>query len=238
MKKKISIVFPVLNEEDTIRGLVENSISKLKQMPYEYKIIIVNNASSDNTGQIIEKLAENYSFVKVVHHPSNLGYAMSTLTGFKNSDGEIVVVIDGDGQHTVDDVPAFVNKIESGYDILFGWKVKRNDPAMRIIITKVLNFLARLILRYPYHDINCGYRAITRAVADKIEIRHKLNSVGPEIYVWGKLHNCKMAELPVQHFPREAGSSVHVPWTLPRTIFKMIKYLLQLRREMYAKGIK
>lgn len=238
MKKKISIVFPVLNEEDTIRGLVENSISKLKKMPYEYKIIIVNNASTDNTGQIIEKLAESYPFVKVVHHPSNLGYAMSTLTGFKNSDGEIVVVIDGDGQHTVDDVPAFVNKIESGYDILFGWKVKRNDPAMRIIITKVLNFLARLILRYPYHDINCGYRAVTREVADKIKIRHKLNSVGPEIYVWGKLHNCKMAELPVQHFPREAGSSVHVPWTLPRTIFKMIKYLLQLRRQMYAKGIK
>ncbi len=234
MKKRISIVFPVLNEEDTIRDLVENSISKLREMPYECTIIIVNNASTDNTGQIIEELAGKYSFVKVIHHPSNLGYAMSTLTGFKNSDGEIVIVIDGDGQHTIEDIPSFVSKIESGFDILFGWKVDRKDPAMRILITRVLNFLARVILNYPYHDINCGYRAVTREVADKIEIHHKLNSVGPEIYVWGKLHNCRTAELPVQHFPREAGSSIHVPWTLPRTIYKMIKYLMQLRSEMYS----
>jgi glycosyltransferase involved in cell wall biosynthesis len=234
MKKMISIVFPVLNEEDTIKGLVERSISELDKMPYEYQILIVNNASTDNTGQIIEDLARTYSFVKIVHHPSNLGYAMSTRTGFKESDGEIVIIIDGDGQHTVADVPAFVNKIESGYDILFGWKEKRNDPAMRILMTKVLNFLAKVFLKYPYNDINCGYRAVTRQVADQIEIKHKLNSVGPEIYVWGKLHDCKMLELPVRHFPREAGSSVHIPWTLPKTISKMIEYLMQLRRDLHS----
>lgn len=232
MNKKITVVFPVLNEEDTINNLVESSINLLDKMPYEYKILIVNNASTDNTGKIIEELADKYPAVEVVHHSSNLGYAMSTLTGFKKSGGDIVVVIDGDGQHTVADVPAFVNKIESGYDILFGWKKNRNDPTMRIVMTKVLNFLAKAILKYPYNDINCGYRAVTRKVADEIEIHHKLNSVGPEIYVWGKKHNCKMAELPVQHFPREAGTSVHIPWTLPRTIMKTIDYLLQLRREL------
>ncbi len=238
MKKKISIVYPVLNEEDTIQGLVESSIEQLKEMPYEYKILIVNNASTDNTGKIIEEIAKTYSFIDIEHHPSNLGYAMSTLTGFKKSDGEIVIIIDGDGQHTVADVPAFVNKIESGYDILFGWKEIRNDPAMRIIMTKVLNFLAKVILRYPYNDINCGFRAVTRKVADEIEINHKLNSVGPEIYVWGKLHDCKMAELPVQHFARKAGTSVHIPWTLPHTIMKMIDYLLQLRRDLYSDKLK
>lgn len=234
MKKKVSIVFPVLNEEDTIKGLVERSISELNAMPYEYKIIIVNNASTDNTGKIIEELARIHSSVEVIHHPANLGYAMSTLTGFKKSDGEIVIIIDGDGQHTVTDVPVFVNKIESGYDIIFGWKQKRNDPTIRILLNKVLNFLAKLILGYPFHDINCGFRAVTRQVAVQIEIRHKLNSVGPEIYVWGRLHNCKMAEVPVQHFSREAGSSIYVPWTIPGAILKMIKYLLQLRRELYV----
>jgi len=234
MKKKISIVFPVLNEEDTIKGLVEKSISELNAMPYEYKIIIINNASTDNTGKLIEDLARIHSSVEFIHHPANLGYAMSTLTGFKKSDGEIVIIIDGDGQHTVTDVPAFVNKIELGYDIIFGWKEKRNDPAMRILLTKVLNILAKLILRYPFHDINCGFRAVTRQIADQIEIRHKLNSVGPEIYVWGKLHNCKMSEVPVQHFPREAGKSIYIPWALPGAICKMIKYLLQLRRELHT----
>jgi glycosyltransferase involved in cell wall biosynthesis len=230
--KKIGIAFLVFNEEGNIKGLVERSISKLKEMPYEYKILIVDNASTDNTGTIIDELARENSFVEVIHHPSNLGYAMSTLTGFKKSEGEIVFIIDGDGQHTVEDVPVFVDKIEEGYDVLFGWKINRQDPPLRILISKALSFFATVILGYPYHDINCGFRAVTRSVADRIEIHHKLNSVGPEIYVWGKLHDCKIAELPVQHFAREAGTSVHIPWTLPRTIIKMIGYLLQLRRDM------
>jgi glycosyltransferase involved in cell wall biosynthesis len=232
MNKKISIVFPVFNEEDTIKGLVESSISLLEEMPYEYQILIVNNASTDKTGMIIDELAGKHTTVKIVHNPTNLGYAMSTLTGFRKSDGEIVIIIDGDGQHTVADVPAFINKIEAGYDILFGWKEKRYDPAMRKIMSKGLNFLSRVILRYPYNDINCGYRAVTRQVADQIEINHKLNFVGPEIYVWGKLHNCKMSELSVQHFARQAGSSIHIPWALPIIILKVIKYILNLRREL------
>ncbi len=113
MNKKISIVFPVFNEENTIKGLVERSMSLLEEMPYEYQILIVNNASTDKTGLIVDELAGKHPTVKIVHHPTNLGYAMSTLTGFKKSDGEIVIIIDGDGQHTVADVPAFVSKIES-----------------------------------------------------------------------------------------------------------------------------
>ncbi len=105
---------------------------------------------------------------------------------------------------------------------------------MRILITKVLSFFAKATLGYPYHDINCGFRAVTREVADQIEINHKLNFVGPEIYVWGKLHNCKMAEISVQHFLREAGTSVHIPWALPLIIQKVIKYLLNLRRELLS----
>lgn len=233
MREKVSIVFPVYNEEDNIKGLVERSIDELNEMPYDYQILIVNNASTDNTGAIIEELARRYPSVKVVHHPSNLGYAMSTLTGFKNSDGDIVFVIDGDGQHTVKDVPAFVNKIKAGYDIIFGWKKNRRDPFMRIILTKVLNSLASIILHYPFHDINCGFRAVTRYVADNIRINHRLNSVGPEIYVWGRVHNLKMAEIPVQHFPRVGGKSIHMPWTIPLSIVKMIRYLLRLRRQLY-----
>ena len=232
--KKISIVFLVYNEEGNIIRLVERSISKLNEMPYEYKILIVNNASTDNTGPIIDALAQKHSSVNVIHHPSNLGYAMSTLTGFKKSDGDIVFIIDGDGQHTVADVPAFVDKIEAGHDIMFGWKVNRQDPPMRILITKVLSFLAKIILGYPYHDINCGFRAATREVADQIDIHHVINAAGPEIFIWGRLHDCKIAELPVQHFPRETGTSVHIPWSLPGTILKIIKYMLQLRNELQA----
>ncbi|RJQ56247.1 MAG: glycosyltransferase family 2 protein [Nitrospiraceae bacterium] len=233
--KKLSIAFLVFNEEGNIKGLVERSISQLDKMPYEYEILIVDNASTDNTGPITDELAGTHPAVEVIHHPSNLGYAMSTLTGFKKSSGDIVFIIDGDGQHTVADVPAFVDKIESGYDILFGWKVKRNDPALRIILTRFLSILAKLILDYPFNDINCGFRAVTRDVADRIEIHHKLNAAGPEIFVWGMRHNCKMAELPVRHFPRETGSSIHIPLTLPRTIGRMVGYLLQLRKELYSR---
>ncbi|GAB4544728.1 MAG: hypothetical protein Fur0020_13990 [Thermodesulfovibrionia bacterium] len=232
MTKTISIVFPVYNEENNIKGLVERSFIELNKMPYEYEILIVNNASTDNTKTIIEGLAQKHPQVRVIHHPSNLGYAMSTRTGFKNSKGDIIFVIDGDGQHTVNDIPVFIEKIESGYDIIFGWKKQRNDPFMRIVMTRVLNLLARWILHYPFHDINCGYRAVTKEVAQKIEIEHRLNAVGPEIYTWGVLHGYKMAEVCVQHFPRESGQSVHSLWTIPLSVIKMIRYLLKLRRQL------
>lgn len=232
--KNISVVFLVYNEEDNIKKLVEESISKLNEMPYEYKILIVNNASTDMTGQIIDELAMKYSFVEIIHHPSNLGYAKSTLTGFKKSDGEIVFIIDGDAQHTVADIPAFISKIESGNDIVFGWKVKRHDPAIRLLLTKGLSFISKIALGYPYHDINCGFRAATRQVADRIEIHHTLNAAGPEIYVWGKLNNCKIAEVPVQHFARHAGRSIHNIWTLPGMIRRTILYLIDLRKELHS----
>jgi len=235
MRKMVSIVFLVHNEKENIGKLVERSLIELGKMPYEYEILIVNNASTDNTGAIIKDLARKHSQVKVIHHPSNLGYAMSTLTGFKNSKGDIIFVIDGDGQHTVSDIPLFVEKIESGYDIIFGWKKRRNDPFTRIVMSRVLNLLAKIILRYPFHDINCGYRAVTRGVAKRIEINYKLNAVSPEIYTWGLLHNCRMAELPVQHFPRKGGKSIHTPWRIPVVVLNMISYLLRLRKQLLDK---
>ncbi len=234
MNKNISIVFLVFNEEGNIQDLVERSILELKGMPYEYNMIIVNNASTDKTGEIIDKLAEVHSFIRIIHHTTNLGYAMSTLRGFKESDGEIVFIIDGDGQITVTDIPAFISKIESGYDIVYGWRVKRIEPFMRILLSRVLSIFAKVLLKYPYNDINCGYRAVTRKVAEEIEIHHKLNAVGPEIYVWGKMHNCKIAEVPVKHFPRQADSSIFVPWTIPGAVLKIIKYLLKLRKELHS----
>jgi glycosyltransferase involved in cell wall biosynthesis len=230
--EKISIVFLVFNEESSIKKLVERSIFELKSMPYEYEMLIVNNASTDNTGHIIDELTGTYPFIKIIHHPSNLGYAMSTLTAFKKSQGDFVFIIDGDGQLTVTDIPAFVDKLESGYEILFGWRVKRKEPFMRIVLTRFLSLFAKLILHYPFHDINCGFRAVPRQIAERIEIHHKLNAVGPEIYVWGKLNNCKIGEVPVQHFPREADSSIFVPWTIPGAILKIMRYLLQLRKEL------
>ena len=230
--EKLTIIFPAFNEDDVIVKTIEDAIKTLDRMTYRWEIIIVDNASTDNTGKIADDLAQKLEGVRVVHHPANLLYAMSTRTGYQQADGDIIFVIDSDGQYRANDIENFIEKIGDGYDIVYGWRRRRRDPLLRLFITYVLNLLARFLLESSLHDINCGFRAVKREVAKNIEIRHKVNAVGPEIWVRAKKKGYKVGEIPIAHLPRESGKSIHDFWRLPGAIAKFIRYLWALRNEL------
>jgi hypothetical protein len=140
--------------------------------------------------------------------------------------------VDGDGQHTMADAPLFLDAIARGADVVFGWKKKRNDPWPRLVLSKGLNTLSGWILGSPLHDINGGCRAFRREVARSIEIRHRINFVGDEIFARCRIAGWKVAEVVVRHFPREAGQSIHRPWKMLGTISRVLRYLFELRGEI------
>ena len=144
------------------------------------------------------------------------------------------MVVDGDGQHTMADAPKFLAAIDAGADVVFGWKKERHDPFARLVLSKGLNTLSRWILGSPLHDINGGCRAFRQEVARRIEIRHRINFVGDEIFARCRIAGWKVSEVVVQHFPREAGQSIHRPWKMLGTIARVIRYLFDLREEMRA----
>jgi glycosyltransferase involved in cell wall biosynthesis len=230
---RFGVGFLAYNEEELIARTVEEAVSALSAIPgLDWRILVVNDGSRDRTGEIAEGLAKKDPRISVVHHQGNKGYAVATETALRNTPGEVVMVVDGDGQHTMADAPRFLAAIDEGADVVFGWKKERHDPLPRLVLSKGLNTLSRWILGSPLHDINGGCRAFRQAVARKLEIRHRINFVGDEIFARCRIAGWRVSEVVVRHFPREAGQSIHRPWRMLGTISRVLRYLFELREEI------
>lgn len=230
---RLGVGFLAYNEEALIARTVGEAVSSLSAIPgLDWRVVVVNDGSRDRTGQIAEDLARKDSRVSVVHHDGNKGYAVATETALRSTPGEVVMVVDGDGQHTMADAPAFLAAIDGGADVVFGWKKERHDPLPRLVLSKGLNTLSRWLLGSPLHDINGGCRAFRREVAHALQIKHRINFVGDEIYARCRIAGWKVSEIVVRHFPRDAGQSIHRPWKMLGTISRVIRYLFDLRGEI------
>jgi glycosyltransferase involved in cell wall biosynthesis len=230
---RLGVAFLAYNEEELIAKTVEEAVSSLSAVPgLDWRVLVVDDGSRDRTGEIADGLARKDPRVSVFHHDGNKGYAVATETALRNAPGEVVLVVDGDGQHTMADAPRFLEAIDAGADVVFGWKKKRHDPLPRLVLSKGLNTLSRWLLGSPLHDINGGCRAFRREVARSIEIRHRINFVGDELYARCRIAGWKVSEVVVRHFPREAGQSIHRPWKMLGTIRLVIAYLFSLRGEI------
>jgi len=230
---RLGVAFLAYNEEALIAKTVAEAVSSLSAVPgLDWRVVVVNDGSRDRTGEIADELARKDPRVLVVHHDGIKGYAVATETALRSTPGEVVMVVDGDGQHTLADAPAFLAAIDAGADVVFGWKKERHDPLPRLVLSKGLNLLSRWTLGSPLHDINGGCRAFRREVARRIEIKHRINFVGDEIYARCRIAGWKVSEVVVRHFPREAGQSIHRPWKMLGTITRVIRYLFDLREEI------
>ena len=232
-RPRFGVGFLAYNEEELIARTVEEAVSALSAIPgLTWHVLVVNDGSRDRTGQIADELAKKDPRISVVHHQGNKGYAVATETALRNTPGEVVMVVDGDGQHTMADAPRFLAAIDEGADVVFGWKKERHDPLPRLVLSKGLNTLSRWIIGSPLHDINGGCRAFRSDVARKLEIRHRINFVGDEIFARCRIAGWKVSEVVVRHFPREAGQSIHRPWKMLGTITRVLRYLFELREEI------
>jgi len=230
---RLGVAFLAYNEEELIARTVAEAVASLSAVRgLDFCIVVVDDGSRDKTGEIADGLARADARVQVVHHQGNKGYAVATETALRSTPGEVVMVVDGDGQHTLADAPAFLAAIDAGADVVFGWKKERHDPLPRLVLSKGLNLLSRWILGSPLHDINGGCRAFRQPVARSLEIKHRINFVGDEIFARCRIAGWKVSEVVVRHFPREAGQSIHRPWKMIGTVARVIRYLFELRAEI------
>jgi glycosyltransferase involved in cell wall biosynthesis len=230
---KLGVGFLAYNEEELIAKTVAEAVTSLSAIPnLTWRVVVVNDGSRDRTGEIAEELARRDPRVSVVHHDGNKGYAVATETALRNVPGEVVMVVDGDGQHTMADAPLFLEAISRGADVVFCWKKVRHDPLARLVLSRGLRVLSHWVLGSPLHDINAGCRAFRNDVARRIEIKHRINFVGDEIFVRCRIAGWKVDEVVVRHFPREGGQSIHRPFKMLGTIARVVRYLFDLRAEM------
>ena len=236
---RVTLALLAYNEAETIENTVREAAGVLDKdfTDGDWEVLVINDGSRDETGAICDRLSTQLPGVRVYHHNPNRGYIEATLSSLREARGKYVCIFDGDGQHTAKDVKCFVDKLESGYDIVFGWKRTRFDPVERLVLTRGLRLAARYFLRTRLHDINAGCRGYRREHAAKLShIKHRINFIGPELYVRARLHDLKIGEIIVCHKPREGGETSHPIKKIPGEIKQVLAYLWALRAELRAAG--
>lgn len=235
--KFISVVYPTYNEEGIIREVVKDTADVLSNMNNKWEILVVNDGSTDRTTQILEQLSAENSNIVTINHEQNKGYASAAKTGMKMAKGEVVIIIDSDGQQDPNDIPCFIAKMDEGYDIVVGWKKDRKDSLLRIFLSKVYNWIFRFLFSLKLHDVDCGFRALKREVAQKIDIKDGSIIVGTQMFVHIKKLDLNIVEIPVRHYPRKTGDTIFKLWKLPWMVSSILIELFRLKIE-YMKEVK
>jgi glycosyltransferase involved in cell wall biosynthesis len=228
-----SVCLMAHNEENNIRGLVEDALNIFAQDPKLIEILIIDNASTDNTSKISSELAKFHPVVKHVKIKTNSFYAGGCREALLQAQGRYVFILDGDQQHPISQIAKFQDALNCGADIVFGNRVTRAEPATRIFSSCVLKVLARIILGFSGPDVNCGIRGVRLEVVPKILPEIKANFVNPEIYRRGMHHNLRIVFVDIDQLPRPDQAlrpTTHNFRTPAKLLYQVIQYLISVRK--------
>ena len=234
---QVSVCYCVYNEEGNIADCIRDAQNNLPSIigSTNYEIIVIDNASTDLTPQVVEEIAKSDSTIRLIRHPENRFYSGSHVTALSSAVGRYIAIIDGDNQHTTKDIKKAIELFEHGScDVVFGWKQYRKGSWVRKVFSVCLRFVSQLLIGHPLHDINCGYRVLKLSAARQIRIKEKINTVGPEIYCECKRLGLKVGEIVVQHFPRTQGKGMHDSlMPLIQNSLMFVFYLFRLRKRYH-----
>jgi glycosyltransferase involved in cell wall biosynthesis len=200
----ISVVVPVHDEERTLALLYEDLEAALEPLEREWEVVFVDDGSTDGSLAALTRLHAVRHNVRVVRLRRNFGKSAALAAGFDQATGEIVVTIDADLQDDAAEIPRLLAKLDEGFDLVTGWKTRRRDPWSRRILSRLFNAVTRRISGVRLHDLNCGLKAYRAEVVRGLRIYGELHRFIP---VLAHFRGFRIAELPVNHRPREHGRS-------------------------------
>ena len=235
MSKKLSLVIPVMNEEDNIQPLIEKINESLDG--WEYEVILVDDGSTDQTISRIKEFADDH--VKAVVLNKNYGQTAAMSAGIDTADGYYIITLDGDLQNDPADIPDMIRKLEEeDVDVVAGIRAKRKDGmVLRKIPSKIANAMIRRLTGVYLHDYGCTLKVFKKEIAKSLGLYGELHRFIP---VLAQQAGAKMAEMPVRHHARIHGSS---KYGLGRTFKVMSDLLLMvffkkyMQRPMHLFGV-
>lgn len=201
----ISVVIPLLNEEESLQELHDWIAKVMQSNHYSYEIIFIDDGSTDNSWQVIEGLSKKNSSVKGIHFQKNYGKSQALDAGFEKAEGNVVITMDADLQDNPDEIPELYELIfNENFDLISGWKKKRYDNVLsKNIPSKLFNLIARKTSKLQLHDFNCGLKAYQKEVVKNIKVSGEMHRYIP-ILVKNEGFT-KIGEKVVQHQARKYG---------------------------------
>ncbi len=200
----ISVVVPVYNEERSVALLFDELRSTLDGVGEPWEAVFVDDGSTDGTFGALTRLHAGSQQVRVVRLRRNFGKAAALAAGFAQARGEVVVTIDGDLQDDPSEIPRLLAKLDEGFDLVSGWKARRQDPWTRRLLSRIFNVVVGRISGIRLHDVNCGFKAYRAEVVRGLPLYGELHRFLPAL---AHYRGYRIAELPVNHRPRAHGRS-------------------------------
>jgi len=215
----LSAFFPAFNEEGNIGKMVDSFGTVLPEVADDFEIIIVNDGSTDKTGEIADRLLKEDPKVRVVHHEQNLGYGTAIRSGLCTSRMEYIFFTDGDSQFDVSQLSSFVSAIY-GFDGVIGFRVNRQDPWVRKLNAWAWNRLVRLLFGLRVRDIDCAFKLFRRGVFEDLQLESAGAMISTEMLVKIKNAGFRLREMGVLHSPRMAGKQTGANFQVILRAFK------------------
>jgi glycosyltransferase involved in cell wall biosynthesis len=235
---KFSIVVPFHNEQESITELYDRLTAVMEAAGECFELVFVDDGSRDQTFHLLREIAAIDSRVVVVKLSRNFGQTSALAAGFDHAQGEYVIAMDGDLQHDPDDIPAFIEKINEGYDIVSGWrKVRIDNLVMRRIPSRCANWLMSKLSGVDLHDFGTTYKAYRRELIEQVPLYGEgMHRFIPALASW---YGARICEIPIRNINRDKGKSHYGITRTFRVFFDLItiRFLLKyLSRPLHFFG--
>lgn len=203
----LSIVIPLLNEDESLPELTAWITRVCNAAKFEWELIYVDDGSTDDSWQVINKLRHENDRIKGIKFQRNYGKSAALNVAFEAAEGDVVITMDADLQDSPDEIPELYRMVmEEKWDIVSGWKKKRYDNTLtKNIPSKLFNAATRSVSGIKLHDFNCGLKAYKKRVTKGIEVYGEMHRYIPVIAKWQGFR--KITEKVVEHRPRKYGTS-------------------------------
>lgn len=216
----LSVISPVYNEDKNLPILYKKLNNELGKLAISHEIIFVNDGSLDRSSQRLRFLAQENKKVKVIEFARNFGQTAAISAGIKNAQGKIIVLLDSDLQNDPKDIGRLLGKMKEGFDIVSGWRKKREDPFLtRILPSFAANIIISLVTGVKLHDHGCTLKAYRHETVKSMNLYGEMHRL---IAVYAALSGAKITEIPVTHKKRRFGKSKYNLWRTIKLIFDLL----------------
>ncbi len=223
MNEKVSIIVPVFNERENLETLVRELFQALENSKEDFEVLFIDDGSTDGSREFLETLPDKDPRIRLIIFRRNFGQTAAMTAGFDYASGTILIPIDADMQNDPRDIPAVLAKLREGYDVVSCWRRDRQDPWLhRRLPSMLANRLISFISGVRLHDYGCTLKGYRREVVEHIRLYGEMHRFIPVYASWA---GARVAEIPVSHRPRTAGTS---KYGLDRT-FKVILDLITVK---------
>ena len=202
----VSIVVPLLNEEESLVKLSNWIFESLKGCEFSFEIIFVDDGSEDSSWDIIIELSKKFKNISGIRFTKNYGKSQALHAGFESARGDFIVTLDADLQDSPEEITKMIDLLNDGYDLISGWKKKRYDSILfKNLPSKLFNWAARRVSGIKLHDFNCGIKAYKKEVAKTINIYGEMHRFIPVLAAQEGFN--KIGEQIVKHQARQFGKT-------------------------------